>query len=142
MRRATSLLEIVIAITLVGFIGSLAAPRISRWADRFAVRQAVEETAAFYNAARFRALLRGSRVRIELRPDSLLAVFENVTDSVFLTRPGPASNGVSLSASRLVVRILPNGVGAGGANTTLVFRRGLAAESLTTSRLGRLKRWR
>ncbi len=56
-------------------------------------------------------------------------------------RPGPARHGVTLTASRSVIRIYSNGMGLGAANTKLVVRRGAAAESLTTSRLGRLKRW-
>jgi Tfp pilus assembly protein FimT len=142
MRRGTSLLEMVMVITLVGLLSSLAVPRMAGWMDRLAVRRASEDVASFYQAARFAALLRGSRVRMELRPDSLNAWFEGRTDSLFRRRAGPAQDGVRLNATRTVVRILPNGIGSGGSNTTLVFRRGVAAESLTTSRLGRLKRWR
>jgi hypothetical protein len=40
-----------------------------------------------------------------------------------------------------VIRVGPNGIGWGAANTQLILRRGAAAESLTTSRLGRLKWW-
>jgi hypothetical protein len=48
---------------------------------------------------------------------------------------------VSFRASRPVIRLYPNGFGLGAANTKIVLERGAAAESLTTSRLGRLKRW-
>ena len=142
MRRGVSLPEMVIVITLVGLMSAFAVPRAGGWLDRLAVRRAAEQVAAFYGRARFSALLRGSRVRIELRPDSLLATYEGVKDSLFLEWEGPSRDGVRLSTSRVVIRLLPNGIGAGGSNTTVVFRRGASAESLTTSRLGRLKRWR
>src|ERR1051325_10927295 len=133
-----TLVETVMVLTLVGLLTLGFAPRIADWRDRLAVRRAADEEAVFYGAARFGALLRGSRVRIELTPDSLCAIYESTSDSVFMRQDGPARDDVSRSTSRLILRILPNGLGAGGSNTTLVLRRGVYAESLTTSRLGRL----
>jgi hypothetical protein len=46
-----------------------------------------------------------------------------------------------MRVSRPVIRLSPVGLGLGGSNTKVVLYRGAAAESLTTSRLGRLKRW-
>ena len=137
-----TLVETVIVLTLVGLVTLAVAPRVGNWMDSLAVRGAADEIAGFYSAARFGALLRGTRVRIELTPDSLRAIYEGAADSLFMRQEGPSRSGVSLSTSRLILRILPNGLGAGGSNTTLVLRRGVQAESLTTSRLGRLKRWR
>jgi len=142
MQRGTTLLEIVTVVTLVGLLSVLAAPRASRWMDRIAVRRAADEAAVFYGAARFGAIMRGSRVRLEFRAESLAAFYEGLKDSLFLRQDGPAAGGVGLTTSRALIRILPTGIGSGGSNTTLVFRRGFYAESLTTSRLGRLKRWR
>jgi Tfp pilus assembly protein FimT len=142
MRRGTSVLELVMVLTLIGLLSALVAPRVADLLDGLAVRRAVREAAMFYGAARFGAVLQGSRVRIEFGPDSMIAVYERAQDSLFLRRAGPASDGVQLRASRSVIRILPTGIGSGGSNTTLVFRRGVYAESLTTSRLGRLKTWR
>jgi hypothetical protein len=90
--------------------------------------------AAFYELARLEAIYRAARVRLEFGAESLRAI-------LVLARTGPSRHGVGLSASRYVIRIHPNGLGFGGANTTLVLRRGSVRESLTTSRLGRL-RWR
>ena len=142
MRRGATLVELVMVLTLIGLLSALAAPRVGDWLDRLAVDGAVREAAMFYTAARFGAVLQGSRVRIEFGADSLVAFYERATDSLFLRRDGPSKNRVHLRAWRRVIRILPNGIGSGGSNTTLVFRRGIYAESLTTSRLGRLKRWK
>jgi|ERR1051326_754865 Tfp pilus assembly protein FimT len=142
MRRGTTLFELVMALTIAGFLGALAAPRFGEALDHLAVRRAVGEAAMFYETARFGAILQGSRVRIEFGPDSMIAVYERAKDSVFLRRDGPSKDRVTLRTSRVVIRILPTGIGSGGSNTTLVFKRGVYAESLTTSRLGRLKRWR
>ena len=142
MRRGFTLIESVMVLTLVGLLLAILGPRLGKQLDRIAVIRSVEEAAVFYGAARFGAIMRGSRVRIEFRPDSLLAYYEAARDSLFLRRDGPEKNRVTMSASRSIIWILPNGLGSGGANTKLVFRRGEAADSLTTSRLGRLKHWR
>jgi hypothetical protein len=119
----------------------IAVPRLAGWHDSLATERAVREVASFYGRARLAAIMRGRRVRVEFGEDSLRAIFEGPPDSVFVVRPGPARHGVSLSASRQRVRLAPTGIGWGAANTKLVLRRGTAAESLTTSRLGRLKLW-
>ena len=141
MRRGVTLVELVAVLVIVGVMSALAFPRAARWLDWIAVDRATGEVASFYQTARYAAIDRDERVRLELREDSLRAVFEGVTDSVFLRWPGPVRHGVRLTASREVIRIQPNGLGYGAANTKLVLRRGAVAESLTTTRLGRLKRW-
>ena len=141
MRRGVTLVELVAVLVIVGVMSALAFPRAARWLDWIAVDRATGEVASFYQTARYAAIYRDERVRLELREDSLRAVFEGVTDSVFLRWPGPVRHGVRLTASREVIRIQPNGLGYGAANTKLVLRRGAVAESLTTTRLGRLKRW-
>ncbi len=83
----------------------------------------------------------GNHVRVEFATDTLRARTE-ANDSTVLALPGPARYGVVLEASRRVIDLAPNGLGWGAANTKIVLRRGAAAESLTTSRVGRLKRWR
>jgi prepilin-type N-terminal cleavage/methylation domain-containing protein len=141
MRRGVTLIELLVALVIVGAVSAIALPRAARWLDWIAVDRATWEIASFYQTARFAAIARDQRVRLELRADTLRAVFEGVADSVFLRWPGPGRHAVRFTASRAVIRIQPNGLGFGAANTKLVLRRGAVAESLTTSRLGRLKRW-
>jgi len=120
---------------------ALALPRLAAWRDRWAVDHAMLEVIAFYQSARFHAVARSRFVRLEFAPDTLVAVYQGVTDSVAFGRPGPARHGVTLVTSRRSVVIAPTGIGWGAANTKIVLRRGDAGDSLTTSRLGRLKRW-
>jgi hypothetical protein len=96
---------------------------------------------SFYHHARYAGMMRAARVRMQFAPDTLQAYYESLRDSLFLSVPGPAARGVAMRASRSVIRIQANGIGWGAANTKIVLRRGSAAESLTTSRLGRLKWW-
>lgn len=134
--------ELAMVLAIVGALSALAFPRAGGWLDRIAVSRAAGEVEGFYQTARFAAIFRSQRVRLEFRPDSLLAVSEGPSDSVFLRWPGPARHGVGLTVTRATIEIQPNGLGFGAANTKIVLRRGMAAESLTTSRLGRLRRWR
>ncbi|MBI2615106.1 MAG: prepilin-type N-terminal cleavage/methylation domain-containing protein [Gemmatimonadetes bacterium] len=142
MRRGVTLPELAMVLAIVGVLSALAFPRAASWLDRIAVSRAAGEVAAFYQTARFAAIFRSQRVRLELGQDSLRAVFEGPRDSVFLKWPGPARHRVDLTVTRATIVIQSNGLGFGAANTKVVLRKGMAAESLTTSRLGRLKRWR
>ena len=139
MQRGITLVEVVVALLIAGCLMGLAAPRLSAYVDGLAVRRAEEETVSFYQRARIAAVYGSNRVRITFGADSLVAVAEGETDSTIWQVPGPASLGVSLSVSRREIRIYPNGLGLGAANSKLVFRRGKASDSLTISRLGRLR---
>ncbi len=141
MRRGVSLVELVVVVAIIGTVTGLLLPRWGGFRDRTAVSRATSEVASFYHQARYGAILRAQTVRIEFGNATLRAVYEGVQDSTFLLRPGPARYDVVLEGSRTVIRIGPNGIGYGAANTTLVLRRGEVADTLTTSRLGRLKRW-
>ncbi len=132
----------LIVLSIVGLLLAIAFPRAAGWLDRIAVSSAANELIMFYHRARFASMLRGTRVRIEFGERELSATYEAIADSTFLVRPGPERRGVELRASRRIVRIRPNGLGWGAANTKLVVWRREAAESLTISREGRLKRWR
>ncbi|UCG85854.1 MAG: hypothetical protein JSW71_18370 [Gemmatimonadota bacterium] len=133
--------ELVLVCAVLGLILALAVPRAAGWIDRLAVLRATEDFRGFYQLARMGAVYRSSRVRITIRPDSLVAIAEGQRDSVLVQIPGPSRYGVSLEVSRSVVRLYPSRLGLGGANTRVVLSRGPAATSLTISRLGRLRQW-
>lgn len=139
--RGFTLIQLLIALVVMSALTAVAVPRFASVRDRLAAERAARDLVTFYRQARYAAISRGTMVRTEFTPDTLRAVYEGVTDSVFLLRPGPTRHQVTLNASRPVIRILPNGFGYGAANTKLVVRRGMAAESVTTSRLGRVKKW-
>ena len=141
MRRGFTLIEIAIVLFVIGVLTGIAAPRIAGYVDWLAVTRAEGETVAFFNRVRIAAVYRAARVRVGFTEDSLIAVAEGAVDSIVGKMHGPIRHGVMLTASRSEIRLYPNGLGLGAANTKLVFRRGAAADSLTISRLGRLRRW-
>jgi prepilin-type N-terminal cleavage/methylation domain-containing protein len=142
MQRGVTLVELVIAILILGVLASMAVPRLAAWSDRLAVLRAVEQVAGFHRRARLRAVLNSTRVGVAFSAESLTAVALGPPDSTILSEAGPARLGVSLTASRSSIRLYPNGLGVGAANTKIVLKKGEVAGSLTVSRLGRLKRWR
>lgn len=141
MQKGVTLLELLTALVILGLLTGLAAPTITDWSDKLAVMRASEDVASFHSRARLRAVFGALTVRMLLSPDSLAAVVDASPDSVLLRAPGPARRGVRMSITRSTIRLYPNGLGLGGSNTKVVLRKGQAAESLTVSRLGRLKRW-
>jgi Tfp pilus assembly protein FimT len=128
-------------LVVLSIIFGLSVPRIQGLIDQIATDRASSEVVMFYQRARLAAVWRATAVEMTLGEDSLRATFRGMRDSVFLRVPGPAQHGVSMTVSRNIIRVYASGLGWGAANTKLVFRRGEAAESLTTSRLGRIKRW-
>jgi len=141
MAKGFTLLEVTIAIVVILTIAGLAFPRISGTFNQIATDRALGEVLSFYHEARLAAIWRSTAVEIEFAEDTLRATFKGLADSLFVTAPGPQAHGVQMVVSRYKIRIYPTGIGWGAANMKLVFTRGAAAESLTTSRLGRIKRW-
>jgi prepilin-type N-terminal cleavage/methylation domain-containing protein len=141
MRRGFTFVEIIIVLVVLSVLATLVTPRLTNRLDHLAVDRATSEIATFYRAARFRAVTRSSRIRVEIGLDSLLAVYEGATDSVAARHTGPARHGVGLRTTQRVLRIGPTGLGWGATNTTIVLTKGAAAESLTVSRMGRMKHW-
>ncbi len=141
MSKGFTLFEVTIAIVIAVTVTALAFPRVYGMFDQIATNRASSEVLSFYHRARLAAIWRSTAVEIEFGRDTLRATFRGLADSLFMTQPGPQVHGVEMAVSREKIRIYPTGIGWGAANTKLVFTRGAAAESLTTSRLGRIKRW-
>jgi prepilin-type N-terminal cleavage/methylation domain-containing protein len=115
MQRGTTLPELLLVLTIMGILGTIAIPRTVRWRDRTSVRSAALDTVA---------------ATLTVRSYSDTIARRNLA----------SSHGVTLSASRDSMAYTPNGLGYGASNLTIVVRRGLAAESIFVSRLGRVRR--
>jgi Tfp pilus assembly protein FimT len=142
MRSGFSLPEAVLVMAVAVVLLGVGLPRLGGWLDRAAVAAAARETTLAIAVARHRAIAWGGRTRVTIRPDTI------VTDTLgpigwgrWAQVPGAQARGVSLSITNPLVEFVPLGMAWGFSNTRIVLRRGLQSETITVSRVGRVKRW-
>jgi len=139
MSAGHTLPELLIVLTITGTLTALAAPRVQQARDHAIVRDGVTEIVATLRAARSAAQRRDARAVVAFDTAAAAAMLTVERDTVLVHRFG-AELGVTLEASRDTVIYGPSGRGYGSSNTTLIVRRGSAADTVTVSRLGRVKR--
>jgi len=142
MQRGYSLAELAIVLALVGLVTALALPSWLRLVDQIAVERAASEVTTALAVARNAAVLRATRARLSIASDSLRV--DEWSDRAWLPVwrwPGPERHSVSLEVSNRTVTFGATGVGSEASNTSVVLRRGTQTARITTSRVGRVKRW-
>lgn len=141
MRAGFTLVEILVVLAIVTVLVALAVPRVGPALDRLAVDAAARDVTTALAVARRAAVLEGSRARLRIAADSLRVDRESGAGWIPVSRwVGPAGDGITLSVSNPEVVFGPLGFGWGAANTRVELRRGSQIETVTTSRLGRVKR--
>jgi prepilin-type N-terminal cleavage/methylation domain-containing protein len=136
MRRAFTLLEILIVCVIIGITLGVAAPRIRTFADSFAVDAAAREVAAVFALARLTALReRGAEVRLDTTGVRLIAQGRVIRD-----RAVAQDHGVRMRTTVASVRYTATGVAFGLSNGSIYLSRGGAADTVFISRLGRVRR--
>ncbi|HVE78099.1 MAG TPA: type II secretion system protein [Gemmatimonadaceae bacterium] len=137
-RVAFTLVELTIVLGVVGILLLVALPRVGAALDRIRARSAASDAAVFLAGARHTAIRRGRHAWVEMRERdaSLRLIVQG--DTVAVRALGEVY-GVALDASRPVIAYGPTGLGWGAANVRITVRRGTAAESVFTSRLGRIR---
>lgn len=137
-----TVLELLIVICIAGLLVAFWFPRAMRLMDWIATERAVRDVTTALAVARNGAVLQATRARLTIRSDSLLIDrMEGLGWVPWWRRLGPASHGVTLFVSNPIVVFGPTGVGWGVSNTRIVLTRGSQAETITTSRVGRVKHW-
>lgn len=142
MTRGFTLIELTIGIVITAALVAVSVPRLRPALDRVAADAAARDITTALATTRHTAIARGVRTRLVIAQDSLRLDFWSGSAWAGVTRwPGPAAHRVSLQVSNPVVTYSPIGVGWGASNTTITLRRGSQVETITTSRVGRVKRW-
>ena len=142
MQRGFSLVELAVALAIVGLVTAITLPRFEHLLDRIAVERAASELTTALAATRHRAVLRATRARLSIAADSLrIDEWEDRAWERALRWPGPASHQVALNTSNPTIIFDPIGLGWGLANTRVVLSRGSQSATITLSRVGRVKRW-
>lgn len=142
MHRGYSLSELAVVLAVIGLVTALALPRWGTLLDRIAVERAASELTTALAVTRNAAVLRTTRARLSIAPDSLgIDEWGDRRWLPMLRWPGPEGHGVSLELSNETVIFGATGIGLGASNTTVVLRRGTQTAKITMSRVGRVKRW-
>jgi prepilin-type N-terminal cleavage/methylation domain-containing protein len=136
--KGFTLLELIVAMTIAGVVLALALPRLASVRDGYAVRGAVAELRASFSLARQSAIAR--RALVALAFDTAAGVVRvRSAGGPILRSDLSASFGVRLSANRDSAVFDARGLGYGVSNLTVVVRRGNFVDTLTMSRLGRVR---
>jgi len=131
----------LVVIVIVAVLTVVLVPRLRPAFDRIATEGAARDVTTAIAVARAAAVMQGTRARLHIASDSLRVDREGPGGwEPYARWPGPGAAGVAISVSNPVLVFNPIGVGWGVANTTVVLRRGSQFETVTTSRLGRVKR--
>ena len=148
MRRGFSLAELAATLAVLAIVTAVTLPRLRGLTDRIVLDSAARDVTTALAVARHAAVRHASRARLVIAADSLrLDRWAGPQVGVlagwvpFARWAGPANRAVELEVSSPEVVFGPTGIGWGAANTRVVLRRGSRVETITVSRLGRVKRW-
>lgn len=138
-RAAFTLLELLLVVTIIGVITGVAIPRTRYLLDSVAVRGAAGDAAAMLELARHTAMMRGDRISVDIDSAPARLTMRAGNDTL-RRRDEKAIHGVRFATTRTPAVYSQLGMGLGVSNLTLVVTRGAAAETVTVSRLGRVRR--
>ncbi len=138
MRAGLTLAEVIVVCTLTALVAAVGVPRAQYVLDGLRLRQASHEVAGALTLARAAAIRRGHYTRVIVNESEGVVGVESAGDTL-LRRELHRMHRVTLRASRDTITYAPSGMGYGIANSTIVLRAGERAETLTVSRLGRMR---
>ena len=136
-RRASTLVELVLTLAIMGVVAGVAIPNLRTIADRMSVRAARQDVVLGLWAARNVAAMRGDFASFVVDAGTGHVQVVVGADTVF-ARELTLKRGVAVRATRDSITYAPTGVGYGAANTTIILSRGRRADTVVTSRLGRV----
>ena len=137
-RSGTTLVEQIVIITVLGVLTALVVRSISQQLDKLAVRNAAREARDVFASAREFAVARGVRTAVQIDPLLTELSAHADTDTIVARRLGTL-HGVTLSTSRDSMAYSPSGLGYGASNLRIIVVKRAAAETVTVSRLGRVR---
>jgi prepilin-type N-terminal cleavage/methylation domain-containing protein len=140
MKSGLTLIELLIALAVLGILTGAALPRVSGWRDGYLVQAAASEIAGAHNRARIRAVLESRITELEVRADSLILRVQGPGGTLQVWgAAGPLAAGIGLASPPRTLLFAPTGVTLGFANATFVLNRGTARRQVIVSRLGRVR---
>ncbi len=142
MRRGVTLAELTVVLTILAVVMAVTLPRLAGIRDWIAVNAAAQDVTTSIAVARNAAIMQGVRSRAVIAPDSLrIDRWQGDSWGPVHRWPGPSQHGVTLAVTNPVIVFDPIGLGWGVSNTRIDLQRGDRLETITVSRVGRVKRW-
>lgn len=138
MPRGFTLIELSVTCAIVALFAAVAVPRTEAALDRLRVDQAARAVATAVHIGRTAAIARGAYTRVVVDEGAGIIRVEGDRDTL-LARALRADHRVTLRATRDTITYAPSGLGYGLSNSTIVVAIGERAETVTVSRLGRLR---
>ena len=139
MSRGVTLLELLLALLLIGLLALIAIPRLAAVTAAAALRHEATLLVTVLDEARTTAIRLGTVATLTLTDSAYLIEAEIPTDSLSRRRhPGPAMRGARLAGGGAPMRFSPAGIAVGVANRTLTLSRNGVARQVVVSRLGRI----
>jgi len=137
-RHGFTLVELVLVMAIMACASLAGVHALRARLDHIAARDAVRAAGGIVVRAREEAV--ALHTPVSVRIDTATATLELLSRGGTLGRLAlGALHGVALTTTRDSITFDVRGLGYGAANLTLVVRRGLAAETLVVSRLGRVR---
>jgi Tfp pilus assembly protein FimT len=133
-----TLIETVIVLGLIGLVASITIPPAARLLDSIHLRSATSELVSLFATARNVAILYSTHATVKVDEQTGVAVLYTPRDTLHVRRLH-ATYGVTLDVTRDSVSYGPTGMGYGAANTRIIVKVGTLADTITTSRLGRVR---
>lgn len=137
-RRGASLVETLIVLALAAVLVAAGVPAAAALRARSAVRAATTELVSAIGLARTAALAESRRVAVRFDTAAGRALVIAPPDTL-ADLPLGTRYAVRLHATRDSIAYGPTGRGWGAANATVTLTRGAAADTISISRLGRLR---
>jgi prepilin-type N-terminal cleavage/methylation domain-containing protein len=137
--RGFTLLELTVVLTIVGLLLALVLPGFGSLRNTWAVRTAMTDIASAFSLARQTALSRRAAVAVVFDTSAGVVQVRSIGGTIRREVLG-ATYGVSIGANRDSAVYDPHGLGYGVSNLTVTVRRGTFVDTLTMSRMGRI-RW-
>ena len=138
-RQGFTLLEVTVVMIIAAVLLALVGPRFAGQRDRVAVVAAAGELGSIFSNARQMAIARRTMVAVVV--DTAGGSIEVHSRGRRISRRNfLAAYGTVVSANRDSAVYDARGLGYGASNMTLALRRGSIVDTLTMSRLGRV-RW-
>lgn len=139
LRLGFTLPQMALVLVVAGLLWAVAVPRFGQYQDQLSVRAAAFDVVSALSRARNLAVERNRRAAVTFDTAARTLAVQSFSDTVEF-RPLGELYGVYVSATRDSVTYAPNAMGFGVSNTRLIVSRGASADTITVSRLGRVKR--